>query len=435
MHESVKKLTKTPDKSQQFLPETRRSRGIVSGIVFYRVGALRVMVNLSFRLLLLPLSKAFWKERIMSRRLLSLALSGALLLSAPLLAAQVTVEQLQDRLDHPWSLAFLPDNKTLLLTERSGALRLWQPGGGLSAPVDGVPDVWSHRQGGLLDVALAPDFSDSRRVWLSYTEADSRGRAGAVIGYGRLSDDNRRLTDFKVVLRQQPKLSSGANLGTRLIFDRQGYLWIAFGDNFQSSSAQALDKLSGKLIRLRADGSVPEDNPFVGRKNARPEIWAYGLRNPQGLALNPWSQRIWESEHGPRGGDEVNIPEKGKNYGWPLATWGIDYSGDKVPESQGGTAPGTEQPIYWWKVSPAISGMAFYNGDRFPAWKNSLFIGALKEKNLIRLTLDGDKVVAEERLLQDRGARIRDVRQGPDGYLYILTDESNGKLLKVGLEP
>lgn len=371
----------------------------------------------------------------MSRRLLSLALSGALLLSASLQAAQVTVEQLQDRLDHPWSLAFLPDNKSLLLTERSGTLRLWQPGKGLSSPVGGVPDVWNQRQGGLLDVALAPDFSDSRRVWLSYTEADSNGRAGAVVGYGRLSDDNRQLEDFKVVLRQQPKLSSGANLGTRLAFDRQGYLWIAFGDNFRSSSAQELDKLPGKLIRLRADGSVPDDNPFVGRKNARPEIWAYGLRNPQGLALNPLTQQIWESEHGPRGGDEVNIPAKGKNYGWPLATWGIDYSGDKVPESQGGTAPGTEQPVWWWKASPAISGMAFYNGGRFPEWKNSLFIGALKEKNLIRLTLDGDKVVAEERLLQDRGARIRDVRQGPDGYLYVLTDESNGKLLKVGLQP
>lgn len=371
----------------------------------------------------------------MSRPLISLALSGALLFSAPLLAAQVTVQQLQDKLDHPWSLAFLPDNKTLLLTELSGALRLWQPDKGLSQPIKGVPEVWHQRQGGLLDVALAPDFAQNRRVWLSYTEADSAGRAGAVVGYGRLSEDMRQLEDFKVVLRQQPKLSSGANLGTRLAFDREGYLWIAFGDNFHSSTAQDLDKLTGKLIRLKGDGSVPEDNPFVKRQNARPEIWALGLRNPQGLALNPWTQQIWESEHGPRGGDEVNIPQKGKNYGWPLATWGIDYSGDKVPEAQGGEAPGTEQPVYWWKNSPAISGMAFYNSARFQSWKNSLFIGALKEKNLIRLSLNGDKVIEEERLLQDRGERIRDVRQGPDGYLYVLTDESNGKLLKVGLQP
>ncbi|AUX92915.1 PQQ-dependent sugar dehydrogenase [Mixta gaviniae] len=371
----------------------------------------------------------------MSRRLISLALSGAVLFSTPLLAAQVTVQQLQDKLNHPWSLAFMPDNHSLLITERAGALRLWQPDKGLSPPIGGVPQVWSQRQGGLLDVALAPDFTQSRRVWLSYTEADSNGRAGAVVGYGKLSEDNRQLTDFKAVLRQQPKLSGGANLGTRLAFDREGYLWVAFGDNFQSETAQDLNKLQGKLVRLKPDGSVPPDNPFVGRNNARPEIWAYGLRNPQGLALNPWTQQMWESEHGPRGGDEVNIPRKGKNYGWPLATWGVDYSGDKVPQSKGGEAPGTEQPIYWWKNSPAISGMAFYNSARFQTWKNSLFIGALKEKNLIRLSLNGDKVVGEERLLQDRGERIRDVRQGPDGYLYVLTDERDGKLLKLGLQP
>ena len=368
----------------------------------------------------------------MSRALISLALGGGLVLSTPLLAAQVTVEQLQDKLDHPWSLAFLPDNKSILISERTGALRLWQSDKGLSPPIGGVPAVWSQRQGGLLDVALAPDFAQSRRVWLSYTEADKHGRAGAVVGYGRLSDNSRQLEDFKPVLRQQPKLSGGANLGTRLAFDRAGYLWIAFGDNFHSRSAQELDKLQGKLVRLNMDGSVPKDNPFVGQANARAEIWAWGLRNPQGLALNPWTQQIWESEHGPRGGDEVNIPAKGKNYGWPLATWGIDYSGDKVPEAKGGEVSGTEQPVYWWKNSPAISGMAFYHSARFPGWKNSLFIGALKEKSLIRLSLNGDKVIKEERLLQDRGERIRDVRQGPDGYLYVLTDADNGRLLKVG---
>lgn len=369
-------------------------------------------------------------------RLLPVALLlGALSYAHSTLAAdvQVQVQVLQDKLDHPWSVAFLPDNQTLLITERSGQLRSWQPGKGLSQPISGVPKVWANRQGGLLDVVLAPDFGQSRRVWLSYTTADDEGRAGGVVGYGRLSDDNRQLSDFKVVLEQTPKLSSGANMGTRLAFDGQGYLYIAFGDNFSSLSAQQLDKLSGKIVRLTQNGEIPADNPFVQRKDARAEIWSYGMRNPQGLAFNPWTQQMWESEHGPRGGDEVNIPQKGKNYGWPLATYGIDYSGQKVPEAQGTHVAGTEQPQFWWKVSPAISGMAFYNSARFPQWKNSLFIGALKEKSLIRLRVNGEKVVEEQRLLEDRGERIRDVRQGPDGYLYVLTDEANGKLLKVGL--
>ncbi|ORM64402.1 oxidoreductase [Pantoea rodasii] len=367
-------------------------------------------------------------------RLLPVALLlGALSYAHSTLAADVQVEVLQDKLDHPWSVAFLPDNQTLLITERSGQLRSWQPGKGLSQPISGVPKVWANRQGGLLDVVLAPDFTQSRRVWLSYTTADAEGRAGGVVGYGRLSDDNRQLSDFKVVLEQTPKLSSGANIGTRLAFDAQGFLYIAFGDNFSSLSAQQLDKLSGKIVRLTQNGAIPADNPFVQRKDARAEIWSYGMRNPQGLAFNPWTQQMWESEHGPRGGDEVNIPQKGKNYGWPLATYGIDYSGQKVPEAQGTHVAGTEQPQFWWKVSPAISGMAFYNSARFPQWKNSLFIGALKEKSLIRLRVNGEKVVEEQRLLEDRGERIRDVRQGPDGYLYVLTDEANGKLLKVGL--
>ncbi|MDJ0040404.1 PQQ-dependent sugar dehydrogenase [Pantoea allii] len=370
----------------------------------------------------------------MSRVSIPLLFSGALLFSSPLWADELKVEVLQDKLDHPWSVAFLPDNQTLLITERSGQLRSWRPDSGLSEPIQGVPKVWAQRQSGLLDVVLAPDFAQSRRVWLSYTEADSNGKAGAVVGYGKLSNDNRQLTDFHEVIQQTPRLSSGNNIGTRLAFDRQGFLWIAFGDNFVSSAAQDLDKLQGKLLRLNADGSVPKDNPFVDRQGARPEIWAYGLRNPQGLALNPWTQTMWESEHGPRGGDEVNIIQKGKNYGWPLATYGIDYNGSKVPESKGTHVEGTEQPAFYWKVSPAISGMAFYNSARFPQWKNSLFIGALKEKNLIRLHINGEKVVEEQRLLDGRNERIRDVRQGPDGYLYVLTDEAEGKLLKVGLK-
>lgn len=369
----------------------------------------------------------------MPRLISTLLVTTSLLFSASLMAASVTVQQLQDKLDHPWSLAFLPDKPDILITERSGQLRLWNPQSGLSQPIAGVPEVWAQRQSGLLDVVLAPDFVKSRRVWLSYGEQGASG-AGATVGYGVLSEDNRQLRDFRVVLRQQPQLSGGSNIGTRMAFDRDGYLYIVFGDNFHSAAAQDLDKLQGKIVRLTADGEIPKDNPFVNRQGARPEIWASGVRNPQGVAFNPWTQQLWESEHGPRGGDEVNIIQKGNNYGWPLATWGLDYSGAKVPESKGGEVAGTEQPIFYWKVSPAISGMAFYNSAKFPAWKNSLFIGALKEKNLIRLTLNGEKVIEQERLLGERQERIRDVRVGPDGFLYVLTDESEGKLLKVGLQ-
>lgn len=367
------------------------------------------------------------------RRLLSLVAVVFPLFAVMPSHAAVSVEVLQDNLDHPWSLAFLPDDQGMLITERSGQLRRWQAGR-LSPPIAGVPAVWAQSQGGLLDVVLAPDFAASHQIYLSYTESDDSGRAGAVVGRGTLSEDYRQLKDFSVLLRQTPKLSGGANLGSRLAFDASGYLWVTFGDNFQAEKAQDLQALQGKIIRLKADGSVPQDNPYVGRPDARPEIWSYGVRNPQGLAWNPWSHAIWESEHGPRGGDEVNIPQKGKNYGWPLATWGIDYSGEKVPGSKGGRVAGTEQPAFYWKVSPALSGMAFYDNPRFPAWQHSLFIGALKARSLIRLQVDGNSVTEQERLLGDRHARIRDVRVGKDGYLYVLTDAAQGQLLKVGLK-
>jgi len=370
----------------------------------------------------------------MSRPLQTCLLSLSLLATGAVVAEEVSVTELQKGLRHPWSLAFLPDNQGMLIMEREGQLRLWQQGKGLSDPLSGVPKVWAERQGGLLDVALAPDFAQNRRLWLSYTEAVSDGRAGAVIGYGTLNKSNTALENFRVILRQQPKLSGGANLGTRLAFDDRGYVYASFGDNFQAATAQDLKTLTGKIVRLKADGSVPEDNPFAHTKDARPEIWTYGMRNPQGLALNPQTREIWESEHGPRGGDEINLLRKGQNYGWPLATWGVDYSGDKVPGSQGGEAPGTSQPQFYWKVSPALSGMAFYQGDRFPQWKNSLFVGALKDKSLIHLSVNENKVEEKSRLLKNFGERIRDVRVGPDGYLYVLTDETDGKLLKIGLQ-
>lgn len=348
--------------------------------------------------------------------------------------AAVRVEVLQNRLAHPWGLAFLPDDQGMLITLRGGELKRWQPGKGLSAPISGLPQVWANGQGGLLDVALAPDFAQSRRVWLSYAESDASGKAGTAVGYGRLSEDATQLSNFTVVFRQQPKLSVGNHFGGRLVFDGKGYLFIGLGENNQRATAQELSKLQGKVVRLTESGDVPPDNPFVGRADARPEIWAYGIRNPQGMAMNPWSDALWLNEHGPRGGDEINIPQAGKNYGWPLATHGINYSGLPIPEAKGKTAPGTEPPLYVWPVSPGVSGMAFYAAQTFPQWQHKLFIGALKETSLIVLSVDGNQVREEGRLLEARGKRIRDVRVGPDGYLYVLTDESNGELLRLSPE-
>lgn len=346
----------------------------------------------------------------------------------------LSVTVLLKDLQHPWSMAFLPAQQGLLITERPGRLRLLDAQGVLSAPLSGVPPVYAQGQGGLLDVVLSPDFAQDRWVYLAYAEAGEDGQAGTAVGRGRLAADNSGLEDFAVIFRQQPKLSSGAHFGGRLVFDGDGYLFITLGDNNQRPTAQDLDKLQGKVVRLHADGRVPADNPFVGQAGVRQEIWSYGHRNPQGAALNPRTGQLWTHEHGPRGGDEINIPLAGKNYGWPLATHGVNYSLLAIPEAQGKTVDGTEPPHHVWAKSPAISGMAFYDAERFAPWQNSLFIGALAGQALLRLQLDGDRVVQEERLLQERNARIRDVRQGPDGYLYVLTDAANGQLLRLGLQ-
>jgi glucose/arabinose dehydrogenase len=373
-----------------------------------------------------------------STRAIPLILSLALAFAAAPAVAQASQEPpsaparvtpVVGGLDHPWSMAFLPDGG-ILITERPGNLRLLRTPGGLSKPLSGVPQVAARGQGGLLDVALSPDFATDRYVYLAYAESDG-DKSGTAVGRGRLADDASGLEGFKVLFRQEPKLSSGQHFGSRLVFDGKGYLYIALGENNQRPTAQDLDKLQGKVVRLKTDGSVPADNPFVGKQGARPEIGSYGHRNPQGMALNPWTGELWENEHGPRGGDEINVVKPGKNYGWPLATYGINYSGFAIPEAKGETLPGMEPPIHWWPKSPAISGMAFYDADRFPAWRNSLFIGALGNQNLIRLTVDGNRVVEKERLLVDRKRRIRDVRQGPDGYVYVLTDASPGELLRV----
>lgn len=345
------------------------------------------------------------------------------------------VTPIVEGLDHPWALAFLPDRQGMLVTERPGNLRLVGADGKLSAPLDGVPKVWAKGQGGLLDVVLSPDFKQDRTVYLSYAESGGKGdKAGTAVGRGQLSQDLKTINNFKVIFRQEPKLSVGNHFGSRLVFDRDGYLFITLGENNDRPTAQDLDKLQGKVVRIYPDGKVPDDNPFVGQTGVRPEIWSYGQRNPQGAALNPWTGVLWENEHGPRGGDEINIIERGKNYGWPLATHGINYSGQPIPEAKGKTAEGTVAPHHVWEKSPGLSGMAFYDADRFQAWQHNVFIGALVTQELIRLQFDGDKVVHEERLMGELNKRIRDVRQGPDGYLYVLTDEDDGVLYKVGLK-
>lgn len=340
----------------------------------------------------------------------------------------VTVTEIAAGLEHPWAVALLPDGG-FLVTERPGRLRRIAADGAVSAPIGGVPAVFAQGQGGLLDVVLAPDFATSKRIYLSYSEPGDASTAGTAVAIATLGDG--ALTDVKRIYQQQPKLEGPNHFGSRLVFDGQGHIFISQGERNDRPTAQKLDMLQGKLVRLNLDGSVPADNPFVGRKDARPEIWSYGHRNMQSLAIDPRTGKIWEAEHGPRGGDEINIPEPGKNYGWPIITHGINYSGLKIPEAVGTAAPGMEQPHHVWEKSPALSGMAFHTGHPDSKWNNSLFLGALSDGSLIRLTLDGDRIASEERLLKELGARIRDVRVGADGSVYVLTDEDNGKLLKL----
>jgi glucose/arabinose dehydrogenase len=332
-------------------------------------------------------------------------------------------------LERPWALAFLPDG-SMLVTERPGRLRRIGLDGRVSAPIAGVPDVYVDGQAGLLDVALSPTFAQDRLVYLAFAEPNLRGnKCGTAVARGRLEGD--ALVDVEVIYRQEPKLSSGTHVGARLVFDDAGFLFVAQGENRVAEAAQDLGKLQGKLVRIRPDGSIPEDNPFVGRDGVRPDIWSYGHRNMQGAAIHPITRRVWTSEHGPMGGDELNIPEPGRNYGWPKISHGKDYSGAAVPGSVGRAAEGMEPPHHVWEVSPALSGMLFYSGKAFPEWKGNLFLGALAGNALIRLELDGDRIVHEERLLVDRHERIRDVREGPDGAIWVLVDDDKGKLLRI----
>ncbi len=338
--------------------------------------------------------------------------------------------------ENPWGLAFLPSGK-MLVTERPGRLRIVGTDGTLSPPVTGVPPVDAHGQGGLLGVALDPRFASNSLVYWSYAEPRGDGQTNTAVARGTLVDAAApRLENVQVIYHQAPSMDSTLHYGGRLVFGRDGTLFLTQGERSITPGrmqAQQMDSLLGKIVRINADGSIPKDNPFVGKEGARPEIWSIGHRNVEAATLNPSTGELWETEHGARGGDEINIARKGKDYGWPTIAYGIEYQGS--PITGGITAKdGMEQPLYYWDPVIAPSGMTFYTGDLFPAWKGSLFIGGLVTTNLVRLDVAGERVTGEERLLTDlqpNRERIRDVVQGPDGALYVLTDNAKGRILKI----
>ena len=359
----------------------------------------------------------------------ALAPTAAATQTFPSDAGNLNVETIARGLERPWALAFLPDGR-MLVTERAGRLRIVARDGSISQPVSGVPQVRASGQGGLHDVVLDRDFASNRTIYLCYAEPASGGGRTAMARAHFTAGEAARLDDVKVIFRQEGPLSSGNHYGCRIVQGRDGNLWLTMGDHFTyRDEAQNLANHIGKIVRVTPDGAVPRDNPFVGRNDAKPEIWSYGHRNSQGAALHPQTGRLWEHEHGPRGGDEVNIPLAGKNYGWPVIGYGVDYSGAKIHEAT--AKPGMEQPVKYWVPSIAPSGMAFYTGDLFPRWKGNLFIGALTGQLLVRLELDGEKVTKEERLLGNLNARIRDVRAGPDGAIWLATDGSDGRIIRV----
>ena len=358
------------------------------------------------------------------RLLLSLVLLFPLVLRAQ---SDFRVVKLVEGLDHPWSLAFLPDGR-MLVTERPGRLNLIGRDFKRSH-IEGVPRVYASGQGGLLEVALHPRFAENRLIYLSYA---GPGEGGASTELARARLNGGRLEDLRVLFVEEPKTAGGLHFGGRIVFDRAGFLYLTLGERGQMQRAQVPGNHHGSVIRLRDDGTVPPDNPFVGKPGWRPEKYDLGHRNLQGAALHPQTGELWTHEHGPQGGDEINVIRPGSNYGWPVITYGVNYgTGTKIGE--GTQKDGMAQPLYYWVPSIAPSGMAFYMGDRFPRWKGNLFVGALRDQMLVRLVLAGEKVVTEERLLKGVLGRIRDVRNGPDGYLYLLTDESPGVLAR--LEP
>jgi aldose sugar dehydrogenase len=366
-----------------------------------------------------------------------LVLAGALVTGGASAPAQVfhssagnlVVQTAASGLDHPWALAFLPDRR-MLVTERPGRMRIVGKDGTLSPALAGVPKVFASGQGGLLDVVLDRSFAQNHTMYFCYAEP-VEGRARTALARARLiAEGTARIEAVEVIFRQAGPLSGGNHFGCRIVQTPDDNLFLTTGDHFTTrDQAQILGNDLGKIIRIRPDGSVPPDNPFGATPAAEPAIWSYGHRNPQGLALHPVTGKLWEHEHGPRGGDEVNIIEKGKNYGWPVIGYGIDYSGAKIHDST--HKAGMEQPIKYWVPSIAPSGMTFYTGNLSASWRGSLFIGALAGQILVRLELDGDKPVKEEPLLQELRERIRDVREGPDGALWLATDTSSGRILRL----
>lgn len=369
---------------------------------------------------------------------LSLSLSSLLLIGLTIGACsqaktpqpaslELRTEVISNALSHPWGMAFLPDGR-ILVSERGGDLRVISAEGKLHPePIEGLPIIEQYGQGGLLDVALHPSFESNQLVYFSFAENEDENY-GTAVGRGRL--EGHALTDVEVIFRLLPKSDTPYHFGSRLVFDRDGLLYVTLGDRGKRPRAQDLNDHAGSLIRIHDDGRIPADNPFVSRSDAKPEIYSYGHRNIQGAALHPQTGRLWTHEHGPQGGDELNLSSAGANHGWPVITYGKNYvTGTSIGE--GTERADIEAPIHYWVPSIAPSGMAFNNGSRYPGWEGNLFIGSLKFQQLVRLELDGEKVVHEERLLEEILGRIRDVRFGPDGYLYLLTDENEGSLVKL----
>ena len=376
------------------------------------------------------------------RRLWIPACAGmtALILTWPVMAQTIQSERhafrvvtLTRGLQNPWSIAFLPDGR-MLVTERAGRLRIVDKDFKLDAKsVEGLPEIVASGQGGLLDVALHPQYVDNGWIYFSYS-APGPGGWGTAMARGKLGRDisGHRMTGVQVLFSMEPKTRAGHHFGSRIVFDNKAYVYLTLGDRGDMPRAQKLDDHAGSIIRLHDDGRVPKDNPLVGRSGAKPEKFTLGNRNMQGAAIHPQTGALWTHEHGPQGGDEVNVMRSGRNYGWPVISYGVNYgTGTKIGE--GSSKPGMEQPLHVWVPSIAPSGMAFYNGDKFPNWKGNLLVGALRDEMMVRLELDGEKVLREERLIKGAIGRIRDVRVGPDGFVYLLTDERDGVIAR--LEP
>jgi len=341
-------------------------------------------------------------------------------------AGPVKVETLTDKLDRPWALDFLPDGR-MLVTEREGQLRIVDKSGKISTSLKGTPAVLAEGQGGLLDIAVAPDFVTSRLVYLTYSEKGDKGLSGTTLARGKLSADESGLEGLQVIFQQSPKVDSNKHFGSRIVFNRDGTIFVTLAERFMFDPAQDLTGHLGKIVRINSDGSAPKDNPLLGQSNARPEIWSTGHRNIQAAALDPKSGTLWIAEMGPLGGDELTRVEGGKNYGWPIVSYGRHYNGKDIPDPA--TRPEFTGSAHQWTPVIAPSGMAIYSGDLFPKWQGSLLIGGLRASAIVRVTVKDGAYVGEERL--KLGARIRDVAQGPDGAIYALTDESNGKLLRL----